>query len=71
MPCFVHNLVDWDSEMTKEEFKHFWDVIKEDNKSFSLDFGSDQLYQGIQNLSEDLKTYLKSHGFAFMAESTR
>lgn len=27
VPCLVHNLIAWESKMTQDEFKKFWDMI--------------------------------------------
>ena len=43
VPCLVHNLINWDSQMTKDEFKKFWDMIGSE-KQYSLEFRGNQLY---------------------------
>lgn len=30
VPCLIHNLIAQENKMTKDEFKKFWDMIKED-----------------------------------------
>jgi len=37
VPCLVHNLINWETPMTKEDFKKFWDMIGAD-KQYSMEF---------------------------------
>lgn len=70
VPCLVHNLIAWENRMTQEDFKKFWDMLKED-KQFSLEFSGSDVYQGLSNLPDDVQTYLENNGFTSMARSVR
>lgn len=55
--------------MTQDEFKKFWEMIKED-KTYSMEFNQGNKYQGLKNLPNDVDTYLSNNGFVCMNSTT-
>ena len=65
--CFVHNLINFAQEISKEEFKGFWEKIGKKNE-FNFDIDSSSLYGGFTQqggeLVDKLIEGLAANGFA-------
>ena len=45
VPCLLHCLINRDVQVTKDEFKKYWDMITAD-KTFSIEVLEDRIYKG-------------------------
>lgn len=68
--CQVHSLISRENNLTKDEFKKYWDMIGAE-KQFSFNVTSDQLYKGFTQLPSDVTTCMQNNGFIQMGQTTK